>query len=158
MALQRDARQRRAIGIILRRDADHDAGIGVALIAGILAHAVGDDAAFLRGRRHHRAAGAHAETVDAAAIAGMMHQPVFRRAQFLVAGAEAGLVDQALRMLDAKADGKGLGLDRHAAVMQHLEHIAGAVAHRQHDMIGGDLLAAFQLHAAESGHLRSEDR
>ncbi len=33
------------------------------------------------GRRHHRAAGAHAEAVDAAAIAGVMHQPVFRRAQ-----------------------------------------------------------------------------
>ena len=32
-------------GIILRRDADHDAGIGVALIARILAHAIGDHAA-----------------------------------------------------------------------------------------------------------------
>ena len=51
-------------------------------------------------------------------------------------------------MLDAKADGERLGLDGDAAVVQHLEHVAGAVAHRQHDMVGCDLLAAFQHHAA----------
>ena len=52
-------------------------------------------------------------------------------------------------MLDAKADGERLGLDGDAAVVQHLENIAGAVAHRQHHMVGGDLFAALQPHALE---------
>ena len=50
-------------------------------------------------------------------------------------------------MLDAKADGKGLGFQRHAARQQNLEHVAGAVTHRQHGMAGKNLFAAFQFHA-----------
>ena len=49
--------------------------------------------------------------------------------------AEAAAVDQRLRMLDAHADGERLGLDRDAALVQHLERVARAVADRQHDMI-----------------------
>ena len=44
MPLQGDTRQGMARIVGLRRDADHDAGIGVALIARILAHPIGDDA------------------------------------------------------------------------------------------------------------------
>ena len=55
--------------VVLRRDADDDAGVGVALVARVLAHAVGDDAARLRGGRDHGAARAHAEAVDRAAVA-----------------------------------------------------------------------------------------
>jgi hypothetical protein len=51
----------RGLLVVLWADADRDAGIRVALVARGLAHAVGDDAAFLRGRRHHGAARAHAE-------------------------------------------------------------------------------------------------
>ena len=55
--------------IIRRRDADDDAGIGVALVARILAHAVGHDAPRLGRGGHHRPARAHAEAVDRAAVA-----------------------------------------------------------------------------------------
>ena len=40
-------------------------------------------------------------------------------------------------MLDAHADGKGLGLHRHAALLQHFERIARAVAGREHDVLCG---------------------
>ena len=80
-----------------------------------------------------------------------MHELVVGRAQPLVAGgcAVTAAVDQRLRMLDAHADRERLGLDRHAALHQHLERVAGAVADRQHDMIGRDLRAVFQHHARD---------
>ena len=67
-----------------------------------------------------------------------MHQLVIGRAQQRVAGigAEAAAVDQRLRMLDAKADGKRLGFDVDAALVQHLEGVARAVADGQHHMVG----------------------
>src|SRR5450830_1257220 len=68
-------------GIIRRRNADHDAAVGVAFVARILAHAVGDDAFRLGGRRYHGAARTHAEAVDRTAVGGMMHQLVVRRAE-----------------------------------------------------------------------------
>ena len=80
VALKRNSRQRMA-RIIRRRDADHDARIGVPLIARILAHAIGDDAPRLRSRGNHCTAGTHAEAVDGAAIAAMMHK-------FIVGGAK----------------------------------------------------------------------
>src|SRR3569623_1184078 len=82
--------------------------IGVARVAGILAHAVCDDAPRFGRRRHHRAARAHAEAVDAAPVLGVMHQTVFGGAELFDGAAIACLVDHALRMLDAKADGEGL--------------------------------------------------
>ena len=133
--------------IILWRNADHDTSIGVALCSGILAHAIGDHAPLLRGRGHHRAAGTHAKTIDTASVAGVMHEFVIGSAQFGNTAAETGLVDQALRMLDAKADGEGLGLHRHAAISQDLKHVAGAMAHRHNNMAGIDHLATFQPHA-----------
>jgi hypothetical protein len=47
-----------------------------------------------------------------------------------------------LRMLDAKADAERLGLDGDAAFVQHFKRVAGAVAQRQHDMIGFRILAS----------------
>ena len=85
-------------------------GIGVALVARVLAHAIGDHAPGLGGGRHHRAAGAHAEAVDRAAIAGVMHQLVVRGAEFRMTGesSEARAVDQRLRMFDPKPNREGL--------------------------------------------------
>jgi hypothetical protein len=112
VALEIDAGQRMA-GIVFRRDADDDAGVGVAFVARILAHAVGDHAARFRRGRDHRAAGAHAEAVDRAAVARVMHQLVVGGAEQRVPGeiAEAGAVDQRLRMFDAEADRERLGFD-----------------------------------------------
>ena len=140
--LEGDAGQRAAagieLGVVLRRDADHDAGVGVALVARVLAHAVGDHAAGLGGRGDHGAARAHAEAVDRAPVAGVVHQLVVGRAEQRVAGlrAEARAVDQRLRVLDAEADRERLGFDEHAARVQHAEGVARAVAERQHHVVG----------------------
>src|SRR6201985_2243985 len=112
-ALERDAVERAhdaaglaVLAIVLWVDAHDDAGVGVAFVARILAHAIGDDAIFFRRRRDDGAARAHAEAVDRAAIARVVHQLVVGRAEDLVARvrAEARAVDQALRVLDAVAD------------------------------------------------------
>ena len=52
VALKGDAGEWAVGKILLRRDADHEAGVGVELGAAVLAHAVGDDAALFRRRRH----------------------------------------------------------------------------------------------------------
>ena len=113
-----------------RLDADHDAGVGIALIARVLAHAIGDHAPRLAGSGHYGAAGAHAKTVNTAPIAGVVHQFVIGRAQGRVAcvSAPARPVNHALRMLDTKPDRKRLGLHGHAALVEHGKGIAGAVA------------------------------
>ena len=51
-------------------------------------------------------------------------------------------------MLEAHADREGFGFEVDAAFMEHRESVAGAVADRQHDMLGGDMFAAGQHHAA----------
>ena len=63
-------------------------------------------------------------------------------------GAEARLVDDRLRMLDAVADRERLGLHVDAAGVQHREGVARAVTERDDDMVGADLLARGQRHAA----------
>ena len=151
LALKSNARQRmhrlagnRAFYKISRCNAHHDAGIGIALVARILAHAVGHHAADFRGGGHHRAARAHAKTVDAAAIGSVVHQLVVGRAQQRMAGmlAQPCAVDQALRMLDAKADRKRLGFHENAALVQHGKGVARAVARCQHHVVGAKLVAA----------------
>ena len=62
--------------------------------------------------------------------------------------AEARAVDPALRMLDPHADREGLGLDMHAAPVEHLEGRPGAVPHREHDMIGLEKAAVMQVQPA----------
>src|SRR5204863_4595144 len=123
-ALEGDAVERAGVAgragdaVVLRRDADDDARVGIALVARVLAHAVGDDAARLRSRGDDRAAGAHAEAVDRAAVLRVVHELVVGGAEERMAGvllAEAGAGDQPLRMLDAKADGERLGVHRDGA-------------------------------------------
>jgi|GEM_PF-4971519 len=63
--------------------------------------------------------------------------------------AQTGLVDHALRMLDAETDGKRLGFDMHALAMQHTEGVAGAVTQGQHYMAAAKCLAIGQHHAFE---------
>ena len=127
---------------IFRRDADHQCRIGIAFVARVLAHAIGDHALRLRGGRHHGAARAHAKAVHRASVRRVVHEPVFGRAQKRMAGmaAPAGAVDQALRVLDPKADRERLGLDVDAASVQHRKGVARTVAQRQHHLVGAQLL------------------
>ncbi|KFB72302.1 MAG: hypothetical protein AW09_002510 [Candidatus Accumulibacter phosphatis] len=151
LPLQCDASQRSA-GVVERGDADDDAGVGIALVARILAHAVGDHAVRFGSGGDHGAAGTHAETVNAAAVAAMMHQLVVGGTEQRVAGVwpETRLIDQCLRVFDAQADREGLGLHEHAGSVQHREGVAGAVAECQDDLLGAQLLAARQCHATYS--------
>src|SRR5207344_458225 len=71
--------------IVFRGDADDDAGICVAFGARILAHAIGDNVPQLRSGGDNRAARAHAETVDRAAAAGVVHEPVVGRTEHAMA-------------------------------------------------------------------------
>ncbi len=139
-----------AAGIIGRRNADHDAAVGIALIARILAHAIGHNPSRFRRGGNDSAARTHAETVDRTAIAAVMHQFVIGRTQCRVTGevAEAATIDQRLRMFDAKADRKRLGFNIHTALVQHLEGIARAVANRQHYMVGCNMVASGQRNAS----------
>ena len=70
--------------------------------------------------------------------------------------AQTGLVDHALRMLDAETDGKRLGFDMHALAMQHTEGVAGAVTQGQHHMAAAKCLAIGQHHAFELAILDHE--
>ena len=66
---------------ILGFDVHHDAAVGIALVAGVLAHAVGHHPPLLGGGAHHQAARAHAEAVHTAAVAGVVDELVFSRPQ-----------------------------------------------------------------------------
>src|SRR6185369_1837125 len=150
LPLEFDAGQGVARVIDLGRYVDDDAAVGVALGARILAHAVGHDTAGLRGGGDHGAARAHAEAVGGAAVGAVVHELVVGGAEQRMAGrgAEAGAVDQRLRVLDADADREGLGFDIDAVIEQHLERVAGTVADGEHDMVGGDAFAPGQHDAA----------
>ena len=143
--------------VIAGVDADHDASVGVALVARILAHAVGHYTPRLRCSRHHRAARAHAKAVHAAAIAGVVHQLVIGRTQQEVTGvaAPAGAVNHTLRMLNAKAHGEGLGLHRHTTRVQHGKGVAGAVAQRHYHLARVDVaaVAAGQIQHLQAANL-----
>ncbi len=65
------------------------------------------------------------------------------------AGAEPGLVDPALRMLDPHPDRKGLGFDVDAACVQRREGIARRMADCQDDMLCGQELACREVQAFE---------
>ena len=87
--LQGKAGERSTGEIRLRIDCHHDARIGIALIARILAHAVGDHALRLGGSGDHGAAGAHAEAVDRTPVAGVMHELVVGGAKTRMTGKAA---------------------------------------------------------------------
>ncbi|MNL01081.1 hypothetical protein D3C87_1215360 [compost metagenome] len=150
-ALEVDAGQD-VLGVVdFRRDPYDDAGVGVAFVARVLAHAVGDDAVGFGRCRHDRAARAHTEAVDGPPVAGVVHQFVIRGAQDGVAGvgAEAGLVDEGLRVFDAEPDRERLGFHEDALVVQHLEGVARAMAHGQHDVVGLDMFAVGERDAGD---------
>ena len=83
-----------------------------------------------------------------------MHELVIGRAEQRAVGllAVAALIDERLRMLDAKSNRERLGLDEHAASMQHFEGVARAVADGEHEVVGGDPFAAGKNNPA---HARS---
>ena len=79
------------------------------------------------------------------------------------AGAEARLVDQALRVLDAKAHRERLGQHRHAALLQQREGVPRTVSYCQHRVVGAQLLTTGQAQAPQValldqqiGHLLAE--
>jgi hypothetical protein len=76
MPLEGNAGERVAGVVAFRIYGDDQARIGVELCAGILAHAVCDDAPFLRSRGDDPAAGAHAEAIDGAPVRGVVRQAV----------------------------------------------------------------------------------
>ena len=76
-ALEAHAGERVVSGKVRGRDGDEQGAVGVFAIAGEGAHAVGDHAACFRGRRHHRAAGTHAEGVGGAAVGQVGAEAVF---------------------------------------------------------------------------------
>ena len=146
--------------VILWRDADDEAGVGVPLVARILAHAVGHHAAGLAGRRHHGAARAHAEAVDGAAVAAVMRQRIGRRAQIRVAGAgaEHRPIDPRLRMLDAEADRERLGLDMDPPLIERLEGVARRMADGEDHVVGLQGLAGVQAHAPDGASIQIDVR
>ena len=118
--------------VIFRCYANHDAAVGVTLIARVLAHAVRDNSPRLGSSGNYRAARAHAEGINRTSVAGVMYQ-------FIIGGTKQRIarilsmttaVDQRLWMLDAQADGERFGLDMHAALMDHLESVARTVPDR----------------------------
>jgi len=123
MALEGDPGERAAGIIALWPDIDDEAGIGVEFGAGILAHAVGDDVAFLAGGGDDPAARAHAERIDGATIAAGVREGIGGGAEQLVARERpvAGSVDPALRVFDPHADRESLGLDMDAAMVKLVE-------------------------------------
>jgi hypothetical protein len=109
------------------------------------------------GGRHHGAARAHAETVNGAAIAGMVHQLVVGRAQRGMTRvlAQPRLVDLGLRMLDAKADGERAWARRKTPRRCSMRKVSrGTVSQRQHHMAAVQHFAAGQPARLRSGHLR----
>ena len=80
-----------------------------------------------------------------------MRDMVFRGAQDRIARlmAEARAVDPGLRMLDPHADREGLRLGMDAGVDQHGEGIARAVADREDDVAGGEIVAVVEVQAAQ---------
>src|SRR5690606_24369170 len=117
----------------------------------VLAHAIGYHPPRFGGGGDHGAARAHAEAVDGAAIFRVIDQLVVGGAQLRVTGvlAQAGLVDQALRVLDAKAHGKGLGFHEYAPSVQHAEGIAGAMTQRHYHVAAAQGFAVLQHHTFE---------
>ena len=100
--LEAHAGERVVSGEVRGRDGDEQGAVGVFAIAGEGAHAVGDHAARFRGRRHHRAARAHAERVGGAAVGQVGAEAVLRRRQGRVAGAFAVLGQDRRAPADAR--------------------------------------------------------
>ncbi len=123
---------------ILRAAVDKQRSIGIFAVAARKAHTVGDDAVQPLDAAT-TAARTHAEGEDTAAAGQMQRQLIIRRGERLGARSRAVLrgVDQALGMLDAHADGKGLLHQVTPAWPEAIEGIAGAVADGEHHGLAG---------------------
>ena len=91
-----------------------DGGVCVLPVAGVKAHAVGDDRAALGSRGDDRSAGTHAEGIDRAVAVKAVRKGVFavRQGGMSRFFAVEGAVNVGLQMLDANAHRKGLGAER----------------------------------------------
>ena len=136
---------------IIVHDRNHQPTVGIALIAGVLAHAIRHDTTRLRGRTHHKSAGAHAEAVDAASVAGVMHQLVFGGTEQRVTGAvsPAGAIDEGLRMFNANTYGERFAFQCNTDPFQHLEGISCRMSWRQNQLIASQMRAIRQPHSGE---------
>src|SRR5690606_20823169 len=110
-------------------------------------HAVG-----LRGCCDDGTAGAHAEAVHSATVLRVINQLVIRSCQFWMAGvfAKPGLSNLRLGMLDPKSYGERCWYDKHAALMQHTEGIAGTVAKGKDDVAAAQYFAVGKDHASHA--------
>ena len=131
MPLQANARQRipgkafkrsQVIGV----QGHNQPAVGVALVAGMLAHAIGHHPAFFRRCPHHKSTGTHAEAINAASVLGVVHQLVLGCSQTRMASRlpPAGCVNQMLRMLNPHAHGKRFALQLHTDLLQHFKAVS----------------------------------
>ncbi len=130
------ARIRKVLGV----ERNEQGGVRIFSVPRRKAHTVGRDAAGLRGRRDHKATGAHTEGIRRAAVRQVAGELIIRGRKLRPARlAVLGKVDLRLRMLDPRAHGKGLRLHRNLHFGQPAEGIARAVAHGQYQRIAGKL-------------------
>ena len=140
--LEGHARQRMIAAEILRANAHQHGGIGIAPVAGMMAHAVHVHAARLAGSVDHLSAGAHAEGVHAALIRRGHIELVLRRRQGGMSRVAPVLrtVDLLLQMLDAHAHGKRLLLHGQTQVKQPFISIPRAMADGEVYVAGFDFI------------------
>ena len=138
------------MGKVLGVERDQQGGIGIGTAPPGVAHAVGDNAALLRGSRHHIAPGTHAKGVHRP-VGQVAKQLVIRRRQIRAAPAVLGVVDLALEVFDPDAHGKRFGLQGDALCLQHGEGVPGTVANGQDQLAAGNLLPA-------SGSIQNKSR
>ena len=62
------------VRVVTRINAHHDTGVGIALIARILAHAVGHHPLGFAGGCHHGASRAHAKAIHTATVVRVVNQ------------------------------------------------------------------------------------
>ena len=125
-------------GEILRLQRHEQGGVCVQSVALRAAHAVGHDAAGLRGRGEHLAAGTHTEGVGAAVLRAAVERIVGGREIVAARRAVLRQIDGALPVLDPHAHGEGLRLHRDAGGVQGAEGVARAVPDGEDGAAGFD--------------------
>ena len=129
---------------MLRLNADEDRGIRILPISRPLAHTVYHHAALLARRAHNRAARAHAEGVHPPAVRRMARKLIICRAERRMARKPPVLraVNERLRVLNARADRKGLLHHLNPLPIERLHRIPRGVANGENHRIG------FEIHLA----------
>ena len=150
--LEGHARQRVLAAVVGGGDPHQEAAVDKGAVPGAAAHAVGHQPSRLRRGGHHRAAGTHAEGEGAAAVGEVAGELVVRRGQLLPGGAELGRRHRRLAVLNAHADGKGLGGHGHPGVHQHLKGVPGGVAGGEHQGVAGQVIPPGGAVHRQGGH------